>query len=237
MAVKKVKKAVKKINKKKHQSMPNVKQKNKIAKVKQKVKAKIKPQIKSKAKKITKVKTKIKTKAKVMIKKPALKKIKAKPTKGKKVVAKKAAVHKRAPILGPSGVKPYQMKEKEEYMNRKQLEHLRRILLNWKNELMREVDRTMHHMQDESSNYPDPIDRASQEEEFNLELRTRDRERKLLKKIEETLGRIDEDDYGYCDVCGAEIGIRRLEARPTATMCIECKTISEIREKQTGETS
>ncbi|MCL5261640.1 MAG: RNA polymerase-binding protein DksA [Gammaproteobacteria bacterium] len=237
MAVKKVKKIAKKINKKKHQPKRNVVRKNKIVKVKQKVKAKTKPQIKSKAKKLTKIKPKIKTKAKVMTKKQAPKKIKAKPAKGKKIVAKKIVAAKHAPVLGPSGVKPYQMKEKEEYMNHKQLEHLRRILLNWKNDLMREVDRTMHHMQDESANYPDPIDRASQEEEFNLELRTRDRERKLLKKIEETLGRIEEDDYGYCDVCGAEIGIRRLEARPTATMCIECKTIAEIREKQTGEPS
>ena len=120
-------------------------------------------------------------------------------------------------------------------MGKKQLEHFRTILFQWKEELMTEVDRTMHHMQDESANYPDPVDRASQEEEFNLELRARDRERKLLRKIEETLSRINDQDYGYCDDCGAEIGIRRLEARPTANQCIECKTISEIKEKQIGD--
>lgn len=138
-------------------------------------------------------------------------------------------------ITGPVNVKPYQAGKHEEYMNKKQLEHFRNVLLQWKSQLMAEVDRTMHHMQDEVSNYPDPVDRASQEEEFNLELRARDRERKLLRKIEETLSRINDNDYGYCDDCGAEVGIRRLEARPTATQCIECKTISEIREKQIGE--
>ena len=140
-------------------------------------------------------------------------------------------------IFGPVNVKPYQMGKHEEYMNKKQLEHFRNVLLQWKSRLMAEVDRTMHHMQDEVANYPDPVDRASQEEEFSLELRARDRERKLLRKIEETLSRIDDNDYGYCDDCGAEIGVRRLEARPTATQCIECKTISEIREKQIGESS
>lgn len=140
-------------------------------------------------------------------------------------------------VWGPTDVKPYQLANNEEYMSDKQLKHFRSVLLNWKSQLMEEVDRTMHHMQDEASNFPDPIDRASQEEEFNLELRTRDRERKLLRKIEETLNRIDEHDYGYCDDCGAEIGVRRLEARPTANQCIECKTIAEIREKQVGDGS
>jgi DnaK suppressor protein len=140
-------------------------------------------------------------------------------------------------IFGPVNVKPYQIGKKEVYMNNKQHEHFRNVLLTWKSQLMAEVDRTMHHLQDDVANYPDPVDRASQEEEFNLELRTRDRERKLLRKIEETLSRITDHDYGYCDDCGAEIGIRRLEARPTATQCIECKTISEIREKQIGDGS
>ena len=99
---------------------------------------------------------------------------------------------------------------------------------------MEEVDRTVHHMQDEAANFPDPADRASQEEEFSLELRTRDRERKLIKKIDQTLQRIEDDDYGFCDSCGVEIGIRRLEARPTATLCIDCKTLAEIKEKQVG---
>lgn len=129
---------------------------------------------------------------------------------------------------------PYQEKDGEEYMNDTQVEHFTEILLNWKRELMEEVDRTVNHMQDEAANFPDPADRASQEEEFSLELRTRDRERKLIKKINQTLGRIEEDDYGYCDSCGIEIGIRRLEARPTATLCIDCKTLAEIKEKQLG---
>lgn len=132
------------------------------------------------------------------------------------------------------GHAPYQVAGGEEYMNTQQLGHFRNILLGWKKELMEEVDRTVHHMQDESANLPDPNDRATQEEEFSLELRARDRERKLIKKIDQTLGKIDEDDYGYCESCGVEIGIRRLEARPTATMCIDCKEIAEIKEKQLG---
>ena len=127
---------------------------------------------------------------------------------------------------------PYTILEGEEYMNAQQKEHFKQILGNWKLQLMEEVDRTVHHMQDEVMNYPDPSDRASQEEEFALELRTRDRERKLIKKIDKTLELIEKDDYGYCDNCGVEIGIRRLEARPTATLCIDCKTLSEIKEKQ-----
>ncbi len=114
----------------------------------------------------------------------------------------------------------------------KQREHFKQILVSWKGGLMEEVDRTVHHMQDESANLPDPNDRATQEEEFSLELRTRDRERKLIKKIDQTIGRIEKDDYGYCDDCGVEIGIRRLEARPTATLCIDCKSLAEIKEKQ-----
>ncbi len=127
---------------------------------------------------------------------------------------------------------PYTPKKNEEYMNEKQLAHFTSILDAWKSELMVEVDRTVSHMKDEASNFPDPADRATQEEEFSLELRTRDRERKLIKKIESTLELIDEEDYGYCDSCGIEIGIKRLEARPTATECIDCKTLAEIKEKQ-----
>lgn len=129
---------------------------------------------------------------------------------------------------------PYQESEGEEYMSDQQVEHFANILHNWKRELMEEVDRTVNHMQDEAANFPDPADRASQEEEFSLELRTRDRERKLIKKINDTLARIEEGDYGYCDSCGVEIGIRRLEARPTATLCIDCKTLAEIKERQLG---
>lgn len=133
-----------------------------------------------------------------------------------------------------SDFEPYKEKKGEEYMNEKQLEHFKKLLLAWKTELMEEVDRTVTHMQDEAANFPDPADRASQEEEFSLELRTRDRERKLIKKIDKTIEKIDADDYGFCETCGVEIGIRRLEARPTATQCIDCKTLAEIKEKQVG---
>jgi DnaK suppressor protein len=127
---------------------------------------------------------------------------------------------------------PYKPKKGEEYMSEGQKEHFRGILRNWKAELMEEVDRTVSHMKDEAANFPDPADRATQEEEFSLELRTRDRERKLIKKIDSTLDLIDNDDYGFCEACGVEIGIKRLEARPTATLCIDCKTLDEIKERQ-----
>lgn len=117
-------------------------------------------------------------------------------------------------------------------MGPKQLDHFRHILNGWRQELMEEVDRTVLHMQDEAANFPDPADRATQEEEFSIELRTRDRERKLIKKIDQTIDRIDLEDYGYCDTCGVEIGVQRLEARPTATQCVDCKTLDEIRERQ-----
>ena len=130
------------------------------------------------------------------------------------------------------GVSPYVISKGEEYMNEKQQEHFKLILKAWRLELMEEVDRTVSHMKDEAANFPDPSDRATQEEEFSLELRTRDRERKLIKKIDKTLIRIEEDDYGFCDQCGIEIGVRRLEARPTAELCVDCKTLDEIREKQ-----
>ena len=130
--------------------------------------------------------------------------------------------------------KPYKAKKGEEYMSEGQIQHFTEILEAWKKELMSEVDRTVDHMKDEAANFPDPADRATQEEEFSLELRTRDRERKLIKKIDEALMNLDNDDYGYCEACGVEIGIRRLEARPTATLCIDCKTLDEIREKQMG---
>ena len=134
----------------------------------------------------------------------------------------------------PFSFTPYEEKPGEEYMNEAQLEHFEKILKNWKADLMQEVDRTVHHMQDDAANFPDPNDRATQESEFSLELRTRDRERKLIKKIDEALKRIESGDYGYCESCGVEIGIRRLEARPTATLCIDCKTLDELREKQMG---
>ena len=117
-------------------------------------------------------------------------------------------------------------------MNTPQRAHFQDILLKWRQELMEEVDRTVHHMQDEAANFPDPADRATQEEEFSIELRTRDRERKLIRKIDKTMELIEQEDYGFCETCGVEIGLLRLEARPTATLCVDCKTLSEIREKQ-----
>jgi DnaK suppressor protein len=129
-------------------------------------------------------------------------------------------------------IAPYQATSGEHYMNERQLAHIEKILLAWRQSLMEEVDRTVTHMKDEAANFPDPSDRASQEEEFSIELRTRDRERKLIKKIEDALERLHEDDFGYCEACGVEIGMRRLEARPTATLCIDCKTLAEIKERQ-----
>lgn len=135
-------------------------------------------------------------------------------------------------ILAIAGVEPYQEKPGEEYMSPEQMAHFNHILEAWRNQLREEVDRTVHHMQDEAANFPDPVDRASQEEEFSLELRNRDRERRLIKKIEKTLSKLKEDEFGFCESCGIEIGIRRLEARPTADLCIDCKTLAEIKEKQ-----
>lgn len=120
-------------------------------------------------------------------------------------------------------------------MNDAQVAHFRNILETWRQELMEEVDRTVHNMQNEVANFPDPNDRATQESEFTMELRARDRERKLIKKIDESLVALDSGDYGYCELCGVEIGIRRLEARPTATLCIDCKTLDEIRERRSGD--
>tara|TARA_B110000967_G_scaffold132464_1_gene135211 strand:+ start:241 stop:708 length:468 start_codon:yes stop_codon:yes gene_type:complete len=144
-------------------------------------------------------------------------------TKAKTVPAGSATLH---------GLSPYVETKNEEYMNEKQREHFKNILKAWRRELMEEVDRTVMHMKDEAANFPDPADRATQEEEFSLELRTRDRERKLIKKIDKTLMRVEDDDYGFCDQCGVDIGIRRLEARPTADLCVDCKTLDEIKERQ-----
>lgn len=179
---------------------------------------------------------------------PVKKKAAAKKTPAKKTaVAKKApATKKKAPASKAASAKPaakrkggeftdfipYEEKHGEDYMNDAQQEHFREILRHWKQELMEEVDRTVHHMQDEAANFPDPNDRATQESEFTMELRTRDRERKLIKKIDESLEKIDNGEYGYCEECGIEIGVRRLEARPTAALCIDCKSLDEIREKQ-----
>lgn len=137
-----------------------------------------------------------------------------------------------APTLNNT-FRPYKEKKGEEYMSEGQIQHFTEILEAWKSELMSEVDRTVGHMKDEAANFPDPADRATQEEEFSLELRTRDRERKLIKKIDDTLTLMSNGEYGYCETCGVEIGLRRMEARPTATQCIDCKSLDEIKEKQT----
>ena len=134
-----------------------------------------------------------------------------------------------------SGFEPYVATKGEEYMGDPMRKHFTKILSKWKQELMVEVDRTVVHMKDEAANFPDPADRASQEEEFALELRARDRERKLIKKIDKTLQLIQDKEYGWCESCGVEIGIKRLEARPTADMCVDCKTLAEIKEKQVGK--
>ncbi|WP_018234125.1 RNA polymerase-binding protein DksA [Thioalkalivibrio thiocyanodenitrificans] len=145
---------------------------------------------------------------------------------------KTTAAKSNTTLLPVGGIAPYKEKKGESYMNKDQREHFRTLLLAWKQELMEEVDRTVGHMKEDAANFADPADRATQEEEFSLELRTRDRERKLIKKIDEAINDIDAGDYGYCEACGIEIGIRRLEARPTATLCIDCKTLQEIKEKQ-----
>lgn len=132
-------------------------------------------------------------------------------------------------------VPPYKPKGKEEYMNDKQLAYFRKMLEDMKRELSQDIDRTVHTMQDEATIFADPNDRASQESDMSLELRNRDRERKLIKKIDETIARIDAGEYGYCDSCGIEIGLKRLEVRPTASLCIDCKTLDEVRERQVAK--
>jgi DnaK suppressor protein len=138
-------------------------------------------------------------------------------------------------LAGPRNVKPYVVRKDEEYMSKEQLDHFRRILGIWKQDLMQEVDRTMLHMKDEAANFPDPNDRATQESEFSLELRTRDRERKLIRKIDEALKRIEDGSYGYCLETGEPIGVKRLEARPVATLSVEAQERRERREKQFGD--
>jgi DnaK suppressor protein len=138
-------------------------------------------------------------------------------------------------LAGPRNVKPYIVRRGEQYMGKEQLAHFQQILSHWKRDLMEEVDRTVSHMKDEAANFPDPNDRATQEEEFSLELRTRDRERKLIRKIDEALKRIEDGSYGYCLETGEEIGVKRLEARPVATLSIEAQERRERRERQYGD--
>jgi DnaK suppressor protein len=154
----------------------------------------------------------------------------------KRISKKKLALQSsgRGDVLsGPLyGITSYVTKRGEKYMNEKQYKHFQTILVSWKDELMNEANRTVHHMQDEASNFPDPNDRATQESEFSLELRTRDRERKLLRKIESALGRIEDGSYGFCEETGEEIGLKRLEARPVATLCLEAQERRELAERQ-----
>lgn len=179
-------------------------------------------------------------KEKTVAKKKTVAKITApmKPVAKKKTVAQKSSARKtaskskrRKSSTDVIDFIPYQETAGEDYMNEGQREHFLEILSNWKQDLMVEVDRTVHHMQDEAANFPDPNDRATQESEFTMELRTRDRERKLIKKIEESIQAISNSEYGFCEECGIKIGVRRMEARPTATLCIDCKSLDEIRER------
>ena len=221
--------------------------KKKVAKKKaskKKVAARKKPAAK---KKVAKKKASKKKAARKVAKKTAKKKVSRKKAPARKAPARKAAARKaparkapaakRRPIgdllSGPiHGIEPYAPKRGELYMNPDQLAHFEAILLSWKKELMNEVDRTVHHMQDEAANFPDPNDRATQESEFGLELRTRDRERKLLRKISSALIRIEDGTYGFCEETGEEIGLKRLEARPVATLCLEAQERREMAERQ-----
>lgn len=179
------------------------------------------------------------TKKSVIAKKAVSKKTASKKTVSKKTAVKKKVAKKKTKKINVEngdnlihGIEPYVEKAREKYMSPKQIEHFRSILLAWKHNLLDEVSKTIHLMQDENINHPDPNDRASQETDMSLELRNRDRERKLLKKIESTITHLDNGDYGWCERCGIEIGIRRLEARPTADLCVDCKTLNEIKERQ-----
>jgi len=236
------KKVVKKkaVRKKKPAAKKKAVSKKKPA-AKKKAVSKKKPAAKKKAvsKKKPAAKKKAVSKKKPAAKKKAVSKKKAAPVKKapSKKVARKAPARKSRPrgdvLSGPiHGISPYKPGRAEDYMSAEQLDHFNQILSAWKTELMFEVDRTVHHMQDEAANFPDPNDRATQESEFGLELRTRDRERKLLRKIESALARIEDGSYGYCDETGEEIGLKRLEARPVATLCLEAQERRELAERQ-----
>ena len=189
----------------------------------------------SRKKKPSSARTAASTSKKISKKKPAKQAASKQQTSrpGRKSAAAAKQRSRQDVLSGPiHGIEPYAMKRGEEYMSAEQLDHFRAILTSWKRELMNEVDRTVHHMQDEAANFPDPNDRATQESEFGLELRTRDRERKLLRKIDAALARIDEGTYGYCDETGEEIGLKRLEARPVATLSLEAQERREMAERQ-----
>ena len=168
------------------------------------------------------------TAKKAIAKKQIVKKIAVKKTSAKKSIKKTAAKKRATPISS------YRGRKGEKYMSAAMKKHFNAVLIEWREHLRDEMQKTFDHLKNKGESYADPIDRASQEEEFAFELRTRDRERKLLNKIASSLEQIKQDDYGYCYACGIEIGVKRLEARPTATHCIDCKTLDEIKEKQLG---
>ena len=227
----------KKVAKKKPARKKAAKKKVSRKKASKKKVARKKPARKKVAKKKV---SKKKVAKKKVAKKPARKKVSRKKpvTKvARKPAARKKVARKKRPIgdlfSGPiHGIEPYSPKRGEDYMSAEQLDHFEQILTSWKHELMAHVDETVHHMQDEAANFPDPNDRATQESEFGLELRTRDRERKLLRKINSALIRIEEGTYGYCEETGEEIGLKRLEARPVATLCLEAQERREMAERQ-----
>ena len=190
------------------------------------------------AKKSTKTKKKMPKKAsakKVSTKKVSTKKVSTKkPAKASKSVAKKKISPKAKATLAnnKSKIAPFKLRKNEKYMSARMKKHFIAVLLLWKEHLKEEMQKTFDHLKTKGETYADPVDRASQEEEFAFELRTRDRERKLINKIAISIELIKQDEYGWCESCGDEIGIKRLEARPTATHCIDCKTLDEIKEKQ-----
>jgi DnaK suppressor protein len=167
-------------------------------------------------------------------KKAATKKVPATKAPAKKVPAKKAPAKKTASRKRSTPISSYKGRKGEKYMSAAMKKHFNAVLIEWREHLREEMQKTFDHLKNKGESYADPIDRASQEEEFAFELRTRDRERKLINKIAGSLEQIKQDDYGYCYACGIEIGVKRLEARPTATHCIDCKTLDEIKEKQLG---
>ncbi|MBL6702579.1 MAG: RNA polymerase-binding protein DksA [SAR86 cluster bacterium] len=172
--------------------------------------------------------TKKSTAKKIIAKKAPAKKASAKKAPVKKTIAKKGSKKRTTPISS------YKGRKGEKYMSAAMKKHFNAVLIEWREHLREEMQKTFDHLKNKGESYADPIDRASQEEEFAFELRTRDRERKLINKIASSLEQIKQDDYGYCYACGIEIGVKRLEARPTATHCIDCKTLDEIKEKQLG---
>ena len=171
---------------------------------------------------------------KVAVKKAPAKKVAAKKTAAKKVAARKTPAKKVSAKKRSTPISSYQGRKGEKYMSAAMKKHFLAVLIDWREHLKEEMQKTFDHLKNKGESYADPIDRASQEEEFAFELRTRDRERKLIAKIAMSLEQIKQDDYGYCYACGIEIGVKRLEARPTATHCIDCKTLDEIKEKQLG---